>query len=57
MMREPESQEEGRNYEPEEQAVRERAYAIWVAEGEPYGCEVEHWMRARRELEHEAGPQ
>jgi hypothetical protein len=57
MMREPESQEEGRNCEPEEQAVRERAYAIWVAEGEPDGCEVEHWMRARRELEHEAGPQ
>ena len=38
-----------------ESEVRERAHAIWLAEGMPEGREVDHWMRARRELEHEAG--
>ncbi len=41
-------------HEPEDHAIRERAYAIWVAEGMPEGREVDHWMRARQELEHEA---
>jgi hypothetical protein len=45
---------EGHNHEPDEHAIRERAYAIWIAEGSPDGQEVDHWMRARRELEHEA---
>ncbi len=42
---------------PTEEEVRERAHAIWLAEGMPEGREVDHWMRARRELEleHEAG--
>jgi len=40
---------------PTEAEVRERAHAIWVAEGKPEGREVDHWMRARRELEREAG--
>ena len=40
---------------PTEAEVRERAHAIWLAEGTPEGREVDHWMRARRELEHEAG--
>jgi hypothetical protein len=40
---------------PTEAEVRERAHAIWLAEGMPEGREVDHWMRARRELEHEAG--
>ena len=42
---------EGRTPEPDEQAIRERAHAIWVSEGMPEGREVDHWMRARRELE------
>ncbi len=46
---------EGRSREPDEEAIRERAHAIWVSEGMPEGREVDHWMRARRELEHEAG--
>ncbi len=40
---------------PTEDEVRERAHEIWVAEGTPEGREVDHWMRARRELEREAG--
>ncbi|RBP06248.1 DUF2934 family protein [Roseiarcus fermentans] len=40
---------------PTEAEVRERAHAIWLAEGTPEGREVDHWMRARRELEREAG--
>ncbi len=40
---------------PTEADVRERAHAIWIAEGMPEGREVDHWMRARRELEREAG--
>ena len=40
---------------PTEEAVRERAHEIWLAEGMPEGREVDHWMRARRELEREAG--
>ncbi len=34
--------------------IRERAHAIWIAEGKPEGREIDHWLRARRELEHEA---
>jgi hypothetical protein len=40
---------------PTEAEVRERAHAIWLVEGMPEGREVDHWMRARRELEREAG--
>lgn len=40
---------------PTEDDVRERAHQIWVAEGMPEGREVDNWMRARRELEREAG--
>ena len=40
---------------PTEEEVRERAHAIWLIEGMPEGREVDHWMRARRELEREAG--
>jgi hypothetical protein len=41
--------------EPDEETIRARAHAIWLSEGMPEGREVDHWMRARRELEHEAG--
>jgi DUF2934 family protein len=49
-----EHEAEGRTREPDEEAIRERARAIWLSEGMPEGREVDHWMRARRELEHEA---
>jgi hypothetical protein len=32
------------------QRVRERAFAIWQREGEPFGREVEHWLMAEAEL-------
>jgi len=34
----------------DEQRIRERAHAIWEAEGRPQGCEKDHWQRACREL-------
>ena len=30
--------------------VRLRAYLIWEREGSPGGTEVEHWLRAKREI-------
>jgi hypothetical protein len=38
----------------EEQRVRDRAYAIWIAEGRPDGRDIEHWLRARGEIERDA---
>ena len=38
----------------DEQLIRERAYAIWVAEGRPDGRDLEHWLKARVEIEREA---
>lgn len=31
-----------------EQAVRERAYAIWEEEGHPDGRDLDHWRRAKK---------
>jgi hypothetical protein len=36
--------------QPREQAVRERAYQIWEAEGRPDGKELDHWLRAEAEV-------
>jgi hypothetical protein len=33
--------------------IRERAYLIWIDEGRPDGREVDHWLRAKWELEGE----
>ena len=33
-----------------EQAIRERAYAIWQEEGRPEGRDVDHWLRAEDEI-------
>ena len=33
-----------------EQAVRERAYAIWEQEGRPDGKDLDHWLRAEAEI-------
>jgi hypothetical protein len=39
-------------------AVRDRAYALWESEGRPLGRDAEHWLQseeeARRELERAA---
>jgi hypothetical protein len=33
-----------------EVSIRERAYAIWEQEGRPEGRELDHWIRAIREV-------
>ena len=33
-----------------ETAIRQRAYAIWEAEGKPHGREWDHWMQATHEV-------
>ena len=38
----------------DEQAIRERAYLIWIEEGRPEGHDLEHWLRALGELGREA---
>ena len=37
---------EHRTTEISEHHIRERAYGIWIEEGRPDGCQVEHWLRA-----------
>ena len=34
-----------------QQSVRERAYAIWEAQGRPEGRDQEHWDQAAREID------
>jgi hypothetical protein len=34
-----------------EQAIRERAYAIWEEEGRLEGRDLDHWLRAKAEIE------
>jgi len=38
-----------------EQAIRERAYAIWEEEGRPEGRHVDHWLRAEAEISQSSG--
>jgi len=33
-----------------EQAIRERAYAIWEQQGCPEGLSIDHWLRAEEEI-------
>jgi hypothetical protein len=44
----------GRTGSFDEQTIQERAYAIWIEEGQPEGRDLEHWLRARGELERDA---
>ena len=36
-----------------ERRIRDRAYRIWVDEGQPEGKYLHHWLRAKREIEEE----
>ena len=36
-----------------EEAVRQRSYEIWVREGRPEGRSLDHWLRAKAELQTE----
>lgn len=31
---------------PDEAQIRETAYLIWLDEGQPQGCDQDHWLRA-----------
>jgi hypothetical protein len=33
-----------------EQAIRERAYHLWIADGRPDGSADHHWLAAQREV-------
>jgi hypothetical protein len=39
-----------------ERRIRQRAHQIWESEGRPHGSDLDHWERARRELEAELSP-
>jgi hypothetical protein len=34
-----------------DERIRQRAYEIWQAEGQPEGKDAEHWQQAREEIE------
>lgn len=40
--------------EPTDEAIALRAYSLWESEGRPAGKDVEHWLRAERELQVES---
>jgi hypothetical protein len=40
-----------RNDQHKDDQIRERAYLIWIDEGRPHGRELDHWLRAKWELE------
>jgi hypothetical protein len=40
----------------DEHRIRARAYLIWVDEGRPDGRELDHWLRAKWELDGEPKP-
>lgn len=38
-----------------EQRIRDRAYAIWLEQGCPDGCDGDHWLQAERDIAAQAG--
>ena len=41
------------NHDEVHRFIRERAYRIWLDEGRPEGKSLEHWDRAKRQIEEE----
>ena len=41
--------------EPTEAEIQHAAYLLWVEDGRPEGCDLEHWMRAKEMLTHRHG--
>ena len=39
------------NDDEREQRIRERAFQIWIDDGQPEGKDKEHWARATEEVE------
>jgi Protein of unknown function (DUF2934) len=40
-----------------EQRIRERAFEIWIEEGQPDGKDKEHWERAEAEIIEQKTPE
>ncbi len=38
---------------PDEEVIRQRSHLIWLREGSPDGKALDHWLRAKAELESE----
>lgn len=42
-------------HKPQDNDIRDRAYALWIDDGSPEGRDDEYWYRAERELSEETG--
>jgi hypothetical protein len=47
---------ESRDHGVTDDRIRERAHQIWIEEGQPNGRALDHWLRARWEIEGKAEP-
>ncbi len=60
MEHDPHGDEERREAEPvgapDGRRIRQRAHEIWIEEGKPEGRALDHWLRARWELENAPDP-
>lgn len=41
--------------EPTEQEIQHAAYLLWIENGRPEGCDLEHWLAAKEMLCHRHG--
>jgi len=41
--------------EPTEAEIQHAAYLLWVEDGRPEGCDLEHWQQAKEMLTHRHG--
>jgi len=47
----PETAADRREADAKERRIRRRAYEIWEREGRPEGQALDHWLKARWEIE------
>ena len=43
------------NAEPSESEIQHAAYLLWIENGRPEGCDLEHWLAAKEMLCHRHG--
>jgi hypothetical protein len=41
--------------EPTEAEIQHAAYLLWIEDGRPDGCDLNHWLQARELLIHRRG--
>ena len=46
-----------RSFHISDERIRERAYRLWIEEGQPQGKDAEHWEKARELLALESDPE